>query len=157
MPARDEQQEIGEGEAVGETGGQRVRLEMIDRDEAECRAPSAIALAVVTPTISPPIRPGPRCRGDAVDLIERKPCLAQRLKDRGIEQIDMGARGDLRHDPAIDRMQIELRAHDIRQDLAAPVGLKPHDGGCGLVAARLDAEKGEGDVAGGRHRAFYRD
>ncbi len=56
----------------------------------------------------------------------------------------MCARGDLRHHPAIDRMQIELRAHDIRQDLAAPVGLKPHDGGCGLVAARLDAENGEG-------------
>ena len=106
--------------------------------------PSAIALAVVTPDDQPADQAGPCRRGDAVDLIERKPCLCQRLKDRGIEQIDMGARGDLRHHPAIDRMQIELRAHHVRQDLAAPVGLEPHHGGCGLVAARLDAENGEG-------------
>ena len=38
MSARDEQQEIGEAEAVGETGGQRMRLQMIDRDEGERRA-----------------------------------------------------------------------------------------------------------------------
>ena len=70
----------------------------------------------------------------------------------------MGARGDLRHHPAIDGVQIELRAHHARQDRAAPVSLEPHEGRCGLVAARLDAEHGQGGVcAAGRHGAFYRD
>jgi len=39
-------------------------------------------------------------------------------------------------------MQVELRAHDARQDLAATIGGAAHDSGCGLIAARLDAEHG---------------
>ena len=44
MAARDEQQEIGEGEPIGEAGGQRMRLEMIDRDEGNA-APERDGLA----------------------------------------------------------------------------------------------------------------
>ena len=38
-----------------------------------------MALPVVTPTISPPIRPGPGGRGDRVDRIEAEPGFGQRL------------------------------------------------------------------------------
>ena len=56
--------------------------------------------------------------------LEAEPGLGERLADRGIEQLDMGARGDLRHHAAIGRMQIELRAHHVRQDLAAAVAVR---------------------------------
>ena len=61
----------------------------------------------------------------------------------------MGASGDLRHHPAIGRMQIELRAHHARQDFALPIRRKAHHCGGGLVATRLDAEHGQGTIFAG--------
>src|SRR4029453_3707349 len=131
--------------------------------------PSAIALPVITPTMSPPISPGPEAAATppnpsktrpppaaprpgggraSVKGIEMEARLGERLLDRHIEQLDMGARSDLRHDATISRMQVELRAHHARQDLAATIGGAAHDSGRGLVAARLDAERGQGHVCG---------
>ena len=119
-------------------------------------SPSAIALAVVTPTISPPIRPGPRRRGDAVDAPEVATGVGHRLFDRRVEQIHMGARRDLRHHAAIGRVQVELRVDHIGQDLAAPVRASAHHRRRRLVAARLDAEHGErGAISAFRHASFY--
>ena len=134
---------------------ERVRLEMIDRDERDA-APERDRLGGDDADDEPADQAWPCCRRDAIDLIERKPRLVERLKDRGIEQLDMGARRDLRHHPAIDLVQVELRAHHVRQDLAAPVGLEPNQGGSRLVAARLDAENGQRGALAARHRAFYR-
>ncbi len=50
----------------------------------------------------------------------------------------MGARGDLRHHPAIGTMLVELGAHEIGEDaLVAGIG---HHRRRRLVAARLDTE-----------------
>ncbi len=69
----------------------------------------------------------------------------------------MGAGGDFRHHAAIGRMQVELRAHHARKDLAAAVLVPPHDRRRGFVAARLDAEHDQGSgFAVVSHGAFYR-
>ena len=38
VPARDEQQQIGKAEPIGQAGGQRMRLQMIDGDEGHAAA-----------------------------------------------------------------------------------------------------------------------
>ena len=104
---------------------------------------SAMALPVVTPTISPPISPGPAVAATPSMLVEAETSFGQRLGDQNIEQLDMGARGDLRHDAAELGVQRKLRAHHIGEDDALAACLAPHQGGGGLVAARLDAEHDE--------------
>ena len=58
MAARGEEQTIGKCRAVCQASGKCVRFQMIDSDERFVLT-SAIALAVVRPTITPPISPGP--------------------------------------------------------------------------------------------------
>ncbi len=63
MPAGNQQQQIGKRRAPRhqprQPGRQRMRLQVIDRDERHARAASAIPLPNCDPTISPPISPGP--------------------------------------------------------------------------------------------------
>ena len=103
----------------------------------------AMALPVVTPTISPPISPGPAVAATPSIVVEAETSFGQRLGDQNIEQLDMGARRDLRHDAAELGVQRKLRAHHIGEDDALAACLAPHQGGGGLVAARLDAEHDE--------------
>ena len=145
MPARDEQQEIRKRKPMRQPGGERMRFQMIDRDEGHAE-PERDGLAHGDADDQAADQPRARRRGHRVDRIETELGLRQRLADRGIEQLDMGACGDLRHHAAIGRMQVELRAHHARQDLAAAVFVPPHQRRRGLVAARLDAEHGQGSV-----------
>jgi hypothetical protein len=55
----------------------------------------------------------------------------------------MCARGDLGHNTAERRVEIELRAHQIGKDDAVAARLTPHQRGSSLIAARLDAENHE--------------
>src|SRR6188768_1484800 len=98
-----------------------MRLEMIDRDEGQ---PAAKRDCFACYHADDESADQPRARGgrDSVKRIEIEARLGERLLDRYIEQLDMGARGDLRHDATISRMQVELRAHHARQDLAATIG-----------------------------------
>ena len=64
--------------------------------------------------------------------------------DHAVQRLDMGARGDLRHNTAEDNVLLNLAEHYVGEDGAAPVRLPPHDRSRRLVAARLDAEHGEG-------------
>jgi len=155
MPARDEKEQIGKGKSIGEARGQRMRLQMIDRNEGHA-SPECNRFASGQAHDQPTDQAGTRGRGNRVDRIEAKLSLGKRLENRGIEHLDMGAGGDFRHHAAIDRVQVELRAHDIGQDRAAPVRRAAHHGRRGLVAARLDAEHRErGVFAVGNHLAFY--
>ena len=78
--------------------------------------------------------------GDAVEVAEAHIGLDHRLGDDVVEHLDMGARGDLRHDAAKGRVLVDLRQHDVGQDLAVTVvGALDHRRGR-LVAGRLDAE-----------------
>ncbi len=136
MPAAHQQQEIGEGRAVGHPRGERVALQMIDRDEGK------------------PARPGDRLRGqrahhdatdqarpagggDAVEVAEADAGIRHRARDQPVEMVEMAAGGDLGHDAAEGAMLVELREHAVRQDRAAAVGVPAHDGRGRLVAGGL--------------------
>src|SRR3546814_7611070 len=71
MPARDEQQQIGEGEVgVGEARAERMALEMIDRDQRLVRGVRE-RLAGDQPDHHPADQPRPGGRGDRIDVGER--------------------------------------------------------------------------------------
>ena len=73
-------------------------------------------MAAIMPTISAADQPRPGGRGDPVEIAEADPGLVERLRDQPLEMIEMGARGDLRHDAAIGRVLGELRQHQIGAD-----------------------------------------
>jgi hypothetical protein len=62
------------------------------------------------------------------------------LCNDAVEQIDMGARRDLRHHAAEARVLLGLRADDVGQDPPRPVGLALDHGCGGLVAGGLDPQ-----------------
>ena len=156
MPARDEQQQIRKRKPVRQPGGERMRFQMIDGDKGDAQS-KRDGLAHGHADDQAADQPRARRRGHCIDCIEIELGLGHRLADRGIEQLDMGACGDLRHHAAIGRMQVELRAHDAPEDLAAAVFVPPHQRRRGLVAACLDPKHGQGSVfAVASHGAFYR-
>src|SRR5262249_36160797 len=57
--------------------------------------------------------------------------------DDAVEQVDMGAGGDLRHHAAEARVLFRLRAHDVGQDASAAVAVALDHGGCGFIAGGL--------------------
>jgi hypothetical protein len=71
-----------------------------------------------------------------IDLGQGASGLAQRLANDRQDELEMAARGDLRHDPSVAGVQVCLRGDDIGQDLA--VGRD--DRGCRLVTRGLDPE-----------------
>jgi hypothetical protein len=87
-------------------------------------------LAAETPTSSAPMSPGPTVQA-IVD-----PGLDHRPGDDRVQEVQVGAAGDLRHDAAVRDVQVDLRADDARHDVAPA----HHERRGGLVAARLDAE-----------------
>ena len=90
--------------------------------------------------------------GDPVDFVERQPRPLERVADRRQDELEVPPRCDLGHDAAVARMELRLRRDDIGEDLAAG----RDDGRRGLVAARLDAEHGQGSAVGGlNHGAIY--
>ena len=54
----------------------------------------------------------------------------------------MRARRDFRHDAAVERVRLDLRGNDVRQDAAVSV----EDGDRGLVAGSLDAKNDHGEA-----------
>ncbi len=107
---------------------------------------SAMALAVVRPTMTPPIRPGPAAAATPSSVVEAR-CRPRSCAcgDDAVERLDMGARGDLRHHAAEGGM-LGRSGDSTTLDRMRP---RPssraldHRGG-GLVAGRLDAEDEHG-------------
>ena len=139
VPARDQQHQVGEGDAVGQPRGQRMRLEVVDRDQrlAERRGQR---LGRGQPDQHAADQPRPGGRGDGVDIAERQPGLRGGAGDDAVEMADMGARREFGHHAAIGGVLLELAAHDVGEDGAAPVGVALDDGGGGFVAAGFDAQ-----------------
>ena len=77
----------------------------------------AIALAAESPTSSAPIRPGPRVTPIRVEIVELDARLVEGLPDDRPDELEVATRGDLRHDPAVARVELGLRRDDRR---AAP-------------------------------------
>ena len=80
--------------------------------------------------------------GDGVEIVEAELGLGQRVLDQAVDALEMGARGDLRHDAAEAAVLGLLAVDDVGEDAAhglAP-GRRLDDGDGGLVAARFDAQ-----------------
>ena len=56
-----------------------------------------------------------RC-GDRIDVVDRKPGLAEHLADQAGQDLDMGARGDFRHDAAVGLVRAVLADHRLGED-----------------------------------------
>ena len=71
-----------------------------------------------------------------VDVVEPSAGALERVRGHGVDQLEVVARGDLRHHAAVARVQQPLGGDHVRRDLAVAA----HDRGAGVVAARLDGE-----------------
>ncbi len=83
-------------------------------------------------------QPGPRGGGDRRKLGKANAGFLHRAADDAVEQIDMGARRDLRHHAAECGMLIRLRVDDIGQDSPRAIALALDHGGGGFIAGGLD-------------------
>ncbi len=138
MPARDQQHQVGEGQAVSQARGQRVPGQMVDADHRQAGGGTQ-RLGRHQPGQDAADQPRPGRNGNGVQVHERQPGLVQSLRNAGVETFDMRTRRDFGDDPAKGRMQPGLALHHGRQDVAAAAA-RPHDRGRGIVAAAFDAK-----------------
>ncbi len=120
VAARRQQYQKGKGDAGGETRRQRMRLEMVDSEERLAdrdRDP----LGRHQPDQHASDQARSRRRRDAVEISRRHPRLRERARDQQVDDLDMGARRDLRHNPAVGRMSRNLTHHFVGQDLTRAV------------------------------------
>jgi hypothetical protein len=83
---------------------------------------------VVSPTITPPIKPGPAVAA-----------IASTSFDQSVQDFQMCAAGDFRHHAAIGRVGFGLAEDDAGQDLAGPGRQSAHHRRRGLVATGFQA------------------
>ena len=79
---------------------------------------------------------GPIGDRDRVDLFEAGPGFSQRRLDHRIDGFDMHAGSQLRDDPAVERMPLDLRGDDIAADHPAV----RDNGRRGLIAGAFDCQ-----------------
>ena len=136
MPARDEQDDERQlDRRVVEQRRVEVRLEVVDADERDVPREGQ-RLGRRHADEQGADQAGPDRAGDGVDAPVLDPGLDDRPGDHRVEQVEVGPAGDLRDDAAERGVQLDLRADDARQDVAAA----HHERRGRLVAARLDAE-----------------
>ena len=120
MAARGEQQQIGEGDPAARRATSAWASRWLTATNGLPVA-SAKPLPAIRPTSTPPISPGP---ADAATPSRswRPSGLRQGAGDQHVDDLDMGARGDLRHHAAIGRMGGDLAHHLVGENLARAVG-----------------------------------
>ena len=85
-----------------------------------------------------PDQPGASRGGNAVEFVDANPGLVERAADQLFEMIEMGPRGDLRHDTAIRLVLGQLCADQIGADVRLRGVANDRRGG--LVTAGFNAE-----------------
>ena len=141
MAARDQEQQVGKLEPVlgsgseDEARGQRMRLEMVDREERQAMH-RRDRLGGDQPDQQAADQTRSGGRGDARELGESQAGFAHDALDQMVEDLDVRPRRDLRHDAAVGGMARQLAV----QRLGAHPALGVDQGDPGLVAAGLDAE-----------------
>ena len=116
-----------------------MRFQVVDGDEGKS-ARNGQGLGRHHPDHDTADQPGPAGRRNTVQRAQLNIGLVQCLANDAVEIIEMGARGDLRHDAAIGPVFVELAEHDVRQN-GAVVG---DNRGGGLVAAGFDTQDNHG-------------
>ena len=94
MPAGDQQEKIGEINAIGQSGGQRVTFEVVDRDERLAGTPGD-PLRHRSADNQTADKTGARGSGHSIDLSQHDIGFGERAVDHSIEMIEMRSRGDL--------------------------------------------------------------
>ena len=117
MAARRQQDEIGKDDIGGEPRGQRVRLQVVDRDEW-LSGREGDAFSGHQSDQDPADQTRPRGCGDAVKLFRPDPRFEQRACDQRIDDLDVGARRDFRHDAAEGGMRRNLAHHFVGKNFA---------------------------------------
>lgn len=148
VPAGDQKHQVGKLEPVRQPRRQRMPGEMIDPDERQV-ACGGQPLGAHHPRHDAANQPGSGGCSDPVQRIETQPRFLHRLFHAEIEPFGMGARSDFGYDATKGRMQVRLTGDDRGQYFGTPI-VQAHDGGGGIVAARFDAEEGEGRGHGSR-------
>ena len=139
MAARNQQHEIGKGQAVGQPSRQRMSLEMVHRIKRLAGCPRD-GLAGHQPDDQPTDQPGTRCRSHGIDLLQSDAGALQRLLDQAVQCLDVSTRGDLGNHAAIGAVLVELAQDHVAFDDAGAVFKARDDGRGRFVTARLDAE-----------------
>ena len=112
-----------------------VPVEVVDRDERQPPRPRE-RLRGGEPDEQRADQPRPLRHGDAVDVVERRARLGERLADHRRDELEVAPRRDLGHDAAVPRVEVRLRGDDARANLSVLRDERRR----GLVAARLDPE-----------------
>jgi hydroxymethylbilane synthase len=116
MPARDQQQQIGEAELrIGQHRRERMAFQVIDGDQ-RLAGRERQALGGDQPDHDAADQPGAGGRGDRVDLGQLDARLGKRAGDEIGQDFDMGPRGDLRHHAAERPVRGFLAGQPMRQD-----------------------------------------
>ncbi len=144
VPARNQQQQIGKRRAAGhetrQAGGERVRLEMVDRDVGHAGADRDAAREPAADD-QPPDQTRPAAGGDATEIARGDPRHVHHAPDDAWQVRQMRPRRDLGHHAAIGRVLPLLAKHVLGED--APV--RCQHGGGRLVAATLDPKDRAGE------------
>ena len=117
MAARGDEHEKGEGDPFREARGQRVRLEVVHGDEGlAARQRHALARHQPDKDAADKAR---SCRGgDSVEVLGGDLGSPERARDQQIDDLDMGAGRDLRHNAAERRVRGDLAHHLVGKDFA---------------------------------------
>jgi len=124
---------------IGETSGQRVTFEVVDRDERLAGAPSD-PLRHHRADNQTADKTGAGGSGYSVDLGQRDIGFGERAVDHSIEMIEMRPRGNLRYDTTKRRMFDELRPKLIGHYPRTTLRGRGNNCRGGLVAAGFNAE-----------------
>ena len=139
VPPGNQEQQVGIGNTLHEPRRESMRLEVVQRYEG-FPAGKRHCLCKGKPHGDATDQAGPGRDRDAVKPIKPATSLSKRPLNHGIDEVRMRPRRDLRHDPAIGPVRVELAGDDIRQDSARTRGLpNNHGGGC-FVAAGFNAK-----------------
>jgi len=133
--AREEAEERRLERARLEVERRDVAVEVVDRDERQPPRPRE-RLRHGEPDEEGADQPRALRHGDAVDVVERRARLGERLADHRRDELEMPPRRDLGHDAAVPRVEVGLRGDDARAHL--PVIRDERRGR--LVATRFQAE-----------------
>jgi hypothetical protein len=111
MAAGHQQQQEGIGDVRAQAGRDGMTLQVVDRDQRQA-ARQGDRLARRQPDHHPAHQARPGGGRDPVEGVETQPGLGHGAADDGVDHLDMGARGDLRHHPAIGGVVGDLAGDD---------------------------------------------
>ena len=139
VAAGGEKQAVGERQRAGQPRRQRVRLQMVDRDQRRIVHHRDRFGRGETDDHAAD-QAGTGGGGDRRKLRKADAGFLHRAVDDAVEHVDMGARRDLRHHAAEPGVLLGLRADDVGQNAPGAVALALDHGGCGFIAGGLDAQ-----------------